>query len=280
MLTISPYLASSFSASSIKYSLLPILDPRPMKIIIIFLAMQELISGLASGNDARRDFCRKELIDKHLKHDCRPSEVHTIARLWKGLFYTIWLADGVVNCRKMSVEVAMIFRLFRADDYDSMSLYLALFLVVLHQEWDFLDKYRVEKFNTMIRLVVAEILLVLRKQGFALKSVVGLLGPWFILSSGMKLRPGETHNVPSWYSEVLVYKKTRPNPGVFIKFAQVLFDEIEAQLGSGNLSICGRSVKKAKKYKATVGSATIIPMESIEFLLSGFMKVGGCFPWF
>ena len=70
-------------------------------------------------------------------------------KLWKGLFYGMWMSDKVQIQRELALALAKLVHCFRES-----SLFLAwcesLFLT-FQREWYRLDKYRIDKYYTLIR---------------------------------------------------------------------------------------------------------------------------------
>jgi ribosomal RNA-processing protein 1 len=100
-----------------------------------------------------------------------------LLKLWRGLFYALWHADGVQVQQKLAMDLAKLQIEFGDDALSSM--YVQCGLETLLNEWTMLDKYRLDKFLSLVRYFVRQIFAKMMRDGWSLSSVrcgVGALG--------------------------------------------------------------------------------------------------------
>jgi len=75
-------------------------------------------------------------------------------KLWKALYYCLWLADKTPVQLELATFLSKIFRQFPKKKLSVLCL--RCFLRTMQREWTFLDQFRVEKFYVLMRLVLRE----------------------------------------------------------------------------------------------------------------------------
>lgn len=73
-------------------------------------------------------------------------------KLWKALFYCMWLADMNPVQMELATNVAEMIKAFRKPK--GALLYIQMFFRTIVREWHHLDQYRLNKFYTLIRTML------------------------------------------------------------------------------------------------------------------------------
>eukprot|EP00514_Thraustochytrium_sp_LLF1b_P011925 CAMPEP_0184547434 /NCGR_PEP_ID=MMETSP0199_2-20130426/5570_1 /TAXON_ID=1112570 /ORGANISM="Thraustochytrium sp., Strain LLF1b" /LENGTH=583 /DNA_ID=CAMNT_0026941929 /DNA_START=282 /DNA_END=2030 /DNA_ORIENTATION=- len=85
-------------------------------------------------------------------------EMLALLKLWKGLFYCMWMSDKVPVQQDLAERIASLVSAFKKPA-NSILFYRA-FAVTMRREWAGLDKLRLDKFYSLIRFVTRELLIV------------------------------------------------------------------------------------------------------------------------
>jgi len=80
-------------------------------------------------------------------------------KLWKALYYCLWLADKAPIQQELIGRIASITTVFASVDVSV--LFLQQFYRILFREWSSLDQYRVDKFYSLIRSMLSKMLLMI-----------------------------------------------------------------------------------------------------------------------
>jgi ribosomal RNA-processing protein 1 len=81
-------------------------------------------------------------------------------RLWKGLFYCMWMSDKPLVQENLSEQLAGLVHLF--DDPAISLQFFKAFLKTMSLEWFGIDQWRIDKFMMLIRRFVRQTLFVLK----------------------------------------------------------------------------------------------------------------------
>lgn len=77
-----------------------------------------------------------------------------LLKLWKGLFYCLWMQDKPLLQEELSNQIAGL--LHRFQNVDSQFLYLETFLQTIKREWTGIDRLRMDKFLQLVRFVIRQ----------------------------------------------------------------------------------------------------------------------------
>jgi ribosomal RNA-processing protein 1 len=82
------------------------------------------------------------------------------AKIWKGLFYCVWLSDGMLAQQQLARDLAALVHCFRDADADGAAAmaFVRAFCDTLQREWTLLDVHRVDKYYYLLRHVLREAL--------------------------------------------------------------------------------------------------------------------------
>ncbi|KAI0406230.1 nucleolar protein,Nop52-domain-containing protein [Xylaria palmicola] len=75
-------------------------------------------------------------------------------KLWKGLYYSLWMCDRPVPQQNLCAELAALVDVL-PDDPAAVAPWLAAFWETVGREWTGIDVYRLEKFMLLVRRVLA-----------------------------------------------------------------------------------------------------------------------------
>lgn len=92
-----------------------------------------------------------------------------LLKLWKGLFYCLWMADKVPVQQQLSEDLAQLVHVFKKKA--NAAIFIRTFYQTMLREWPGLDKWRIDKFYSLVRYFFRETLLWMQK-----KSCVELWG--------------------------------------------------------------------------------------------------------
>jgi len=135
-------------------------------------------------------------------------------KLWKGLYYAMWMSDKRPVQQDLSAQMAL---LINHVPPEKKLLWIDTFWEIMEDAWEKLDKHRVDKFMLFIRIVFAEALKVLREGGWKPAEMKGL---------------GETlcRLVPKCYKGTMLTSWSTRGLGMLLHFNRVLWDELSVQL--------------------------------------------------
>ena len=115
-----------------------------------------LARALASPDKSTRDKTMKTLV-KYLASLVELSDLE-MRKLWKALFYCMWLSDKAPIQLELATSLSSeLFRSFRSPTLAYN--YIRMFYRTILREWHMLDQHRINKFYTLIRLMLREMLL-------------------------------------------------------------------------------------------------------------------------
>ena len=127
--------------------------------------------ALASPDKEIRDKTVKSLIN-YVSTLQEITELEML-KLWKALYYCMWLSDKAPIQMELALALSGLFRSFKNMDFAVM--FYRLFFRTMIREWTLLDQHRINKFYTLIRLMLREGLSFMYKNGWSAESVDSLL---------------------------------------------------------------------------------------------------------
>ncbi|KAJ1612521.1 RRp1-like protein [Cryptosporidium canis] len=95
-----------------------------------------------------------------------------IIKIWKGLYYSMWLSDKVLIQREMAVNISKLQKKFEIKE--CLLSFIEEFYLMMRFRWDGLDHYRMDKFTFLQRTMLAESLDILAKKNFDSEFACGL----------------------------------------------------------------------------------------------------------
>ncbi|XP_054005019.1 ribosomal RNA processing protein 1 homolog [Hylaeus anthracinus] len=123
----------------------------------VIIAQEIKFARLLSSNDKRiRDTILKKL-KKWLTVRSNSSFAFTdtdFMRLWKGLFYYMWMSDKPLIQEEVAESISKIVHCFNAKDVVVLYTYCAL--KTLSTEWFGIDQYRLDKFSMLVRRIIRQ----------------------------------------------------------------------------------------------------------------------------
>jgi ribosomal RNA-processing protein 1 len=100
-------------------------------------------------------------------------EAFSMLKLWKALYYCLWLADKAPIQQELIGRIASLTTVFASVDVSV--LFLQQFFRILFREWSSLDQYRVEKFYSLIRSMLNKMLAMIVDSRFSAELMDRLL---------------------------------------------------------------------------------------------------------
>lgn len=83
-------------------------------------------------------------------------------RIWKGLFYSMWMSDKPLPQESLATKIASLLHSF--DRIDSSLQFFAMFLKTMALEWGGIDQWRIDKFMMLVRKVTREMLRIIQSK--------------------------------------------------------------------------------------------------------------------
>lgn len=90
-----------------------------------------------------------------------------LLKLWKGLFYCMWMSDKTAVQQELAREIASLLPVFKSSK--AAHLFAQCFFKTMRREWQGLDHLRLDKYYSLIRRIVYEWLRFLCVQGWERK---------------------------------------------------------------------------------------------------------------
>jgi ribosomal RNA-processing protein 1 len=115
------------------------------------MEQQQFARALANPDKAVRDRTVREL-KKYLAGVSSFEDVEML-KLWKALFYCLWLSDKAPIQEELCNSIASMMEVFQKPSL-SYGKYLKSFFRIMLMEWDQLDQHRINKFYTLIRVML------------------------------------------------------------------------------------------------------------------------------
>jgi ribosomal RNA-processing protein 1 len=116
--------------------------------------------ALASPDKEKRDMSVLSLI--RYVSVLRAITETEMLKLWKALHYCVWLSDKTTIQMELAEGLSKLLVSFNNDDF--ALLYFRIFFRTMIREWTLLDQHRIDKFYTLIRLMLREGLLFLQRK--------------------------------------------------------------------------------------------------------------------
>ncbi|XP_065089768.1 ribosomal RNA processing protein 1 homolog [Ochlerotatus camptorhynchus] len=94
-------------------------------------------------------------------------------RLWKGLFYCMWMSDKPLTQENLADEIASLVRCF--DDLSVALQYFGTFLETMCIEWFGIDHWRMDKFMMLVRRCTRQMLTMLHEAQWPMDQVSAMM---------------------------------------------------------------------------------------------------------
>ncbi|XP_072900860.1 ribosomal RNA processing protein 1 homolog B-like [Hemitrygon akajei] len=122
---------------------------------------------LASNEKRFRDRAVKKLRRYLSARSQRPSggfSQEELLKIWKGIFYCMWMQDKPLLQEELADTISRLVHTFR--NLDAKFLFLETFFQTMNREWNGIDRLRLDKYYTLIRLVLRQFLEELKSTGW------------------------------------------------------------------------------------------------------------------
>ncbi|XP_015586757.1 ribosomal RNA processing protein 1 homolog [Cephus cinctus] len=151
----------------------PVTQTKNRKTLVV--AQEIKFAKLLAGNDKKvRDKVLKNL-KKWLVVRSKSSFAFTeedFMRLWKGLFYCMWMSDKPLIQEELAESLSKIVHCF--DYMETALLYTKCALKTLSIEWFGIDQYRVDKFEMLVRRIIRQTFEMCKKRTWSRDWVKGV----------------------------------------------------------------------------------------------------------
>mmetsp|Transcript_95753 Transcript_95753/g.166357 ORF Transcript_95753/g.166357 Transcript_95753/m.166357 type:complete len:398 (+) Transcript_95753:83-1276(+) len=147
----------------------------------------------------------KKWLQKH--HDLERLEY---MKLWKGLYFGMWMADKRLVQQELAVNTAL---LLNDVPVLKQAMWIDTFWETMQAHWEKLDIHRISKFLLFVRIIVAEAFKAVRLSGWQIAEVRTLSQTF-------------TRRIPKSAQE----GPNAPSLGLLLQFTRIFWDEIQPQL--------------------------------------------------
>jgi len=96
-----------------------------------------------------------------------------LLKLWKGLFYCLWMADKIPVQEELAANLAELLTSFRRSS--SSLRFFRAFCLTMRREWPGLDRLRLDKFYTLIRKMISVVLRMCKEKPERLEAAGSIL---------------------------------------------------------------------------------------------------------
>lgn len=110
------------------------------------LASSALLRNLASSNPEYRDAAVEQL-RQYLSYSTSFNSVE-ILKLWKGLFYAMWMCDKPLPQQRLAAELADLINVLKEEN---VVPFVDTFWKTMSREWSGIDGLRMDKFLMLVR---------------------------------------------------------------------------------------------------------------------------------
>ena len=149
-------------------------------------------------------------------------------KLWKALYYCMWLSDKALIQMELAQALTGLFNSFNERDF--AVLYFGIFFRTMVREWTLLDQHRINKFYTLIRLMLREGLSSMHKNGWTAESMDSLLDALeeevlIKTPNGLRL-----HIADIFLEELMIVTKGDINTDAFVRALRPFFGAVQGCL--------------------------------------------------
>lgn len=188
--------------------------------------MRALAKRLAGNTKDGRDDTIKQLKAwlRSREQSLKTMQELELMQLWKGLFYSVWMSDKVPVQQELTESIAKLLGTVFKRSSNTLNLFRCFFRTMI-RDWGKLDKLRLDKFFSLIRKIVRELLVYGHANG-KLEKVIGLIRDEVLLVStceGVRL-----HVLDLYLNEV---KSSGVGPAVDSEVSQELLSPFYIILG-------------------------------------------------
>ncbi|KAH8738953.1 RRp1-like protein [Cryptosporidium ryanae] len=122
------------------------------------------------------------IISKYISKNNESISKLQIIKLWKGLYYCMWLSDKVLIQREVAIGISNLQKKFTC--INSWLSFIEEFYIMMRFRWDSIDHYRMDKFAFLQRTMISESLDLIKNKDFENSYIEGffsvLIGTLFV----------------------------------------------------------------------------------------------------
>ncbi|KAK6589748.1 RRp1-like protein [Cryptosporidium xiaoi] len=105
-----------------------------------------------------------DIISRYISRNNESISRLQIIKLWKGLYYSMWLSDKVLIQREVALSISNLQTKFTS--IDSWLSFIREFYLMMRFRWDNIDHYRMDKFSFLQRTMLSKSLELIKNKGF------------------------------------------------------------------------------------------------------------------
>uniref|UniRef100_A0A8C8SCI6 RRP1B protein n=1 Tax=Pelusios castaneus TaxID=367368 RepID=A0A8C8SCI6_9SAUR len=87
-----------------------------------------------------------------------------LLKIWKGLFYCMWMQDKPLLQEELASNISQLIHVIQ--NMESQHLFIQTFWQTMNREWNGIDRLRLDKYYTLIRMVLRQSFEVLKRNGW------------------------------------------------------------------------------------------------------------------
>ncbi|KAJ6667646.1 hypothetical protein lerEdw1_016767 [Lerista edwardsae] len=87
-----------------------------------------------------------------------------LLKIWKGLFYCMWMQDKPLLQEELSNNISQLIHII--EDMEARHLFIQTFWQTMNREWNGIDRLRLDKFYTLMRMMLRQSFEVLKRNGW------------------------------------------------------------------------------------------------------------------
>eukprot|EP01053_Blabericola_migrator_P004246 Blabericola_migrator_1__4245@NODE_22_length_22262_cov_139_742014_g19_i0_p9_GENE_NODE_22_length_22262_cov_139_742014_g19_i0NODE_22_length_22262_cov_139_742014_g19_i0_p9_ORF_typecomplete_len319_score45_94Nop52/PF05997_12/1_2e25_NODE_22_length_22262_cov_139_742014_g19_i01711618072 len=145
--------------------------------------------------------------------------------LWFGIFKAYFMCDGVGPISEAAVKIARL-----APRCGDASHVCALFLI-LNNEWEKCDQWRLNKLLRLVRIICAELIEVIVSSDFDPEVVLPIMTAILVSSPGLYLpKKAPSSKFPVYYATARAMARPTGPRGVVMHLAECLLDELNQRI--------------------------------------------------
>ena len=131
--------------------------------------MRALVKRLAHVQKESRDKAVQKLKIFLASRRSESTSELDFLKIWKGLYYCMWMSDKTPIQQELATEIAQLVHIL--NDAILVALWLRTFHMTMRREWHMIDKYRLDKYYSLMRFVEHEAFTFVKKSKYDEDSV-------------------------------------------------------------------------------------------------------------
>jgi hypothetical protein len=198
----------------------------------------------------------------------------TLLKIWKALFYCMWICDKPAIQQDLARKLALIMhRMNHGQELD----YVDAFLKTIGREWHGIDRFRLDKYYYLIRMVLHETFEYLKKKSWSRESVqsFGMLLEYNLLSNdNVKAPQSLKYFITEIFLDKLQCFLDYPIPAeLFDPFIRAIATSHVSYLNRLKMCIFDRILGMCRTSKENLPTKNLLPDETIQSIGDSLRKL-------